>query len=93
MYSHNIGPLCNDHLDGTWEQSVLKRRTEMLLESVVGILTVSILTVIQEQGKQSEKIERVLLQQENKRSVTSVRKQKYNCLTLGFTVWFNKACL
>lgn len=66
MYSHNIGHLCSDHLDDTWEQNVLKTRSAMPLGIVVGILSVSILVGIQKQVKQSEKMEMVVPKQENR---------------------------
>jgi len=49
IYSCNTGPLCNDHLDDTWEHNVPHRRSAMILDTVVGILTVSNLTSIEKQ--------------------------------------------
>lgn len=93
MYSHNIGHLCSDHLDDTWEKNVLKTKSAMLLGIVFGILSVSILTGIQKQVKQSEEIERVVPKQDNEWSFALFSKKKTtHYLTLRFTVWFYKAC-
>lgn len=64
MYSRHIGPLCNDHLDGTWEHNVLERRSATLLGIVFDTLTVSILMDIEKERKLSEKIRRVVTKNE-----------------------------
>lgn len=64
----------------------------MLLGSVVGTLTVSILIGEQKQVTLSKKKERTIFSQENRRSDAPVKENGRNRLTLRFTVRFNKAC-